>query len=154
MRLTSVPIIINRLLAPTLPQLLDGNPHLQLELIADQNDYSLTRREADMAIRLARPRYGGHKVKTRLIGELHYFAYRAVGADDIASNRWIAYDDTSAHLPQARWIEAQAGANRNRPVSIRVNDNEAAYQAVLAGQGMFTVAVRDSRSRPPPGPRR
>ena len=58
-KLTSVPIVANRLLVPAIGKLLDRHPALQLELIPESRDLSLSRREADLAIRLARPSTGG-----------------------------------------------------------------------------------------------
>ena len=55
-RVTSVPIIVNRILVPALPRLLRDHPQLRVELIAEPRDLSLTKREADIALRLARPR--------------------------------------------------------------------------------------------------
>lgn len=54
-RLTAVPIVVNRILVPALPSLLSAHPDLRVELIAEPRDLSLTRRETDIALRLARP---------------------------------------------------------------------------------------------------
>ncbi|MEM9096746.1 MAG: LysR family transcriptional regulator, partial [Pseudomonadota bacterium] len=54
-RLTSTPLIVNRLLTPASPALLTAYPGLQIELNAEPADLSLTKRDADMALRLARP---------------------------------------------------------------------------------------------------
>jgi DNA-binding transcriptional LysR family regulator len=54
-RLTGVPILVNRMLIPALPQLYARYPRLRIELIAEARNASLTRREADVALRLARP---------------------------------------------------------------------------------------------------
>ncbi len=54
-RLTAAPSFINRLLIPAMPGLLARHTGLQLELIGDSRNLNLTRREADMALRLARP---------------------------------------------------------------------------------------------------
>jgi len=54
-RVTSVPILVNRVLIPALPELHNKYPMLQLELIADATNLSLNRRDADIAVRLARP---------------------------------------------------------------------------------------------------
>jgi hypothetical protein len=48
---------------------------LIIELIADGRDLSLTRREADFAVRLVRPMTGGMDIKARRIGTLDYAAY-------------------------------------------------------------------------------
>jgi DNA-binding transcriptional LysR family regulator len=61
-RVTSVPIIVNHILVPAAQILLKRHPQMQLELIADARDLSLTRREADLALRLARPKTGGTRV--------------------------------------------------------------------------------------------
>src|SRR5262249_17208411 len=61
-RITSVPIVVNHILVPAAQILLKRHPKLRLEFVADARDLSLTRREADLALRLARPRTGGTKV--------------------------------------------------------------------------------------------
>lgn len=55
-RITSVPIIVNHILVPAADSLLQRHPKLRLELVADPKDLSLTRRETDLALRLARPK--------------------------------------------------------------------------------------------------
>ena len=55
-RVTSVPIVVNRVLIPALPRLLADHPGLCIDLIAEPRDLSLIKREADIAVRLARPR--------------------------------------------------------------------------------------------------
>ena len=74
-RVTSVPIIINRMLVPAAPTLLKRHRELHLEFVADARDLSLTRREADLALRLARPKTGGTKVTARRIGTMRYDVY-------------------------------------------------------------------------------
>ena len=149
-RLTSVPLLVNRLLVPALPGLLDRHPALHLELVADPSDLSLRRREADMALRLARPRSGGRRVLARRIGTLGYevYAARSLPAAAAAALPWVTYDEAFAHLPQARWIAAdvECGGTAARFV---VNDGEALVEAVAAGLGKSLlpsiVAQRDPR---------
>ena len=69
-RLTAVPLVIHHLLLPDLPLLSRTAPDLGLELIAEARDLSLTDRDADIALRLARPRDGGQAVLARRIGVL------------------------------------------------------------------------------------
>jgi DNA-binding transcriptional LysR family regulator len=129
-RLTTVPILANRLLVPALPKLHTAYPLLQIELIAESRNLHLTRREADIAVRLARPEAGAALV--RRIGQLDYAVYgpRRRAAGDLP---WITYEDGLSHLPQARWIAAQA--QPRGPAPLRVNDAEAILQAVRAGLG-------------------
>ncbi len=149
-RLTSVPLLVNRLLVPALPSLLEPHRALHLELVADPSDLSLRRREADMALRLARPRSGGRSVLARRIGRLRYevSAATSLPAADAAARPWVTSDEAFAHLPQARWIGAdiECGGTAARFV---VNDGEALVEAVAAGPGKSllpgAVAARDPR---------
>jgi DNA-binding transcriptional LysR family regulator len=128
-RLTAVPILVNRLLIPAVPQLLARHP-LRLELIAEPRNLSLTRREADIALRLARPESGA--ALARRIGRLDYAVYgpRQRTADALP---WITYEEGLSHLPQARFIAAAACAEETAPLLL--NDAEAIVQAVRAGLG-------------------
>lgn len=136
-RLTAVPIVANRLLAPAAGKLLDRHPALQLELIPESRDLSLSRREADLAIRLARPSTGGSDVKARRIGMLAYSVYaaRSRALKAAAALPWTTYDNSLAHLPQARWMAKAADGNGDGVCGLRVHDAETAMEAVLAGLG-------------------
>jgi DNA-binding transcriptional LysR family regulator len=131
-RVTAVPILVNRVLVPATPSLRRAAPLLRLELIADNRDLSLARREADVAVRLTRPRDGA--MLARRIGRLDYAAYaprtRAPKHLD-----WITYGESFAYIPQARWIAAQARTAREKVSPLAVNDAEALLQAVRAGLG-------------------
>ncbi len=150
-RVTSVPIIVDHLLVPAAPVLLKRHPRLRLELVAEARDVSLTRREADVALRLARPRTGGTKVTARRVGTLRYGVYASASCPAREAGRlpWIAYDETMAHLPQARWISLAAGRNDERIASVRVNDAEALLHGVLAGIGrsLLPCVVADADRR-------
>jgi DNA-binding transcriptional LysR family regulator len=148
-RVTSVPIIVSRMLIPAVPALSRRHPGLHLELVADPRDLSLTRREADMALRLARPRTGGTRITARRIGTLRYAVYAAASCPprEAAVLPWITYDEAMGHLPQARWIEARGEA----VAMLRLNDAEALIEAVIAGLGRSllpcAIADRDTRLR-------
>jgi DNA-binding transcriptional LysR family regulator len=136
-RLTSVPIIANRLLVPAIGKLLDKHPALQIELFPESRDLSLTRREADLAIRLARPLTGGTNVKARRIGTLIYSVYAAhsYSAKEAARLPWITYDESLSHLPQAKWIAKAALGAVKGFYGLRVHDAETAMEAALGGLG-------------------
>ncbi len=128
-RVTSVPILVNRLLAPAVPALRRDHSGLRLELIADPRSLSLTRREADIALRLARP--VGEAALARRIGTVAYAVYRAAG-DATPDPPWIAYEEALEHLPQARWIHRAMGGSQP---ALCVNDAEGLLAAVRAGVG-------------------
>jgi len=135
-RLTAAPSFISRLLIPSLPSLLAQHSGLQLELIGDSRNFNLTRREADMALRLARPvDMTNSRVVAKRIATLDYAVYVAKGQESrIEDLPWIVYEEAMAHLPHARWIAAQAEkSGRSSPLA--VNDAEALRQAAAAGLG-------------------
>lgn len=135
-RVTAVPILINRILVPAAAGLMAQHPQLRVELIAESRDLSLTRREADIAIRLARPRDDiGNRVLAKRIGTLGYAVYAANDVQaDTATLPWVTYEDGMAHLPQARWM-AKSMEKSSAPSAIALNDAEAILQAVQAGLG-------------------
>ncbi|UVK51468.1 LysR family transcriptional regulator [Mesorhizobium sp. AR02] len=146
-RVTAVPILINRVLIPAVADLVARHPGLRLELVADPHDVSLTRREADIALRLARPgTESGSRIIARRIGTLAYAAYAAshVPAPSLPGQitdlpgqatdlPWLTYEDGMAYLPQARWIAGVSRKDGHAPLV--VNDAEPLLHAILAGLG-------------------
>lgn len=152
-RVTSVPIIVNHILVPAANVLLQAHPQLVLEFAGDARALSLTRREADLALRLARPKTGGTKVTARRIGTLRYAVYASAScpAHETEKLPWISYDDAMAHLPPARWIAAIAIRHDERIAGVRVDDAEPLLEAVAAGLGRSLlpciIADKDARLR-------
>ena len=145
-RLTAVPLLINRLIMPGVAVLQGHHALLRLELLADLHNLSLTRREADIALRLARPETG-RALLARRLGHLDYAVYGLRGGR--RRMPWITYEEGLTHLPQARWIDAAAEDEPRAPLA--VNDAEPLLQAVLAGLGKSLlpcfVADREPRLR-------
>ena len=142
-RLTSVPIVVNRVLVPALPRLLRDHPQLRVELIAEPRDLSLTKREADIALRLARPRKGVRAVARR-IGRLDYAVY-GPSRKRAEALPWITYEDDMANLPQWRYMAERPVRDCGTPPPVTVNDAEAIIQSVKAGLGksLLPVAIAD-----------
>jgi DNA-binding transcriptional LysR family regulator len=131
-RLTSIPILINRLLFPNLNELCCAYPDLHVEFIAEPRNLSLTRRDADLALRFARP-VKEQRVIARRIARIEYAVYGRTGAKG-SRLPWITYEDSMLELPHAAWIhqrvQAEGGAT-----SVAVNDSELALHAIRAGLG-------------------
>jgi DNA-binding transcriptional LysR family regulator len=140
-----VPVLINRILVPALPSFLAAHPGLTLELIAEPRNLNLTRREADLALRLARPEQGLGTLARR-IGRLDYRIYGPSGRS-WDSLPWITYAEEMAGLPQARWIREQ---RRLRPgaAPVLVNDAEAILQAIAAGPGKSLLSSAIAEHHP------
>lgn len=69
-RLTAVPFLLNRLLAPWLMEFSRLHPGLNISLIPDNQNLSLTRREVDIALRFGEPREGGNAVLAQKVGHI------------------------------------------------------------------------------------
>ena len=133
MRLTAVPLLVNHILLPHLPALSSDHPDIRIELISEARDLSLLDRDADIALRLARPRTGGQAVLARRLGYLDYGCYVAVSAGpDIP---WIGYEPRMHHLDHATAIETLAARPGQRRAALSVNDAETLLQATRAGWG-------------------
>ena len=132
-RVTSIPVVVNRLLIPALPALYSAHPRLKLEAIAEPRNASLTRRDADIALRLARPERE-QKVIARRIGEIAYSVY----APKHSKGRflpWITYGDGMELLPHVAWIDKAIKSEGREPAGLKVNDSEVALCAIRAGIG-------------------
>jgi DNA-binding transcriptional LysR family regulator len=146
-RVTAVPILVNRVLIPAAPSLIARHPDLRLELIGDSRDLSLTRREADVALRLARPgEEVGSRVLARRIGTLGYAAYAATNCHcDPRNLPWLTYEEGMSHLLQAKWIN-RAAEQSSGYAAIALNDADSLLHAVEAGLGrsLLPCIVADS----------
>jgi len=129
-RLTSIPILINRLLFPDLKRLYSACPDLRLEFIAESRNLSLTKRDADLALRLARPNKE-QRVIARRIAQIKYAVY---GAGKSSRLPWIVYEDGMLELPHAAWLQHKV-KTEGGVAHVVVNDSELALHAVKAGLG-------------------
>lgn len=125
-RLTMTEGLAHRTLIPRMDRFHAAHPGVELEVITDNRALSLARREADLAIRLARPQSG--ELVTRRLAILGYALYRAPGS----GGTLVTYDDTMAELPEALWMARHGGG---RPVAFRSNSVLAQIAAVRAGFG-------------------
>lgn len=141
-RLTSVPILLDRILMRHLPAFRARHPNITLELIPEARNLDLIRREADLALRFARPATGGHKTRARKIATLPFGLFAPVRDPD--TDRWIGYDDAHASLPQARWLETQMTGT----AALRVADAATALEAVAAGLGKTLLPVAAAAGDP------
>ncbi|ALG70693.1 transcriptional regulator [Azospirillum thiophilum] len=148
-RLTMTQALADRFVIPRLGPLRAAHPGLDLEVIADNRTLSLARREADLAIRLARPQRGD--LVGRRLATLGYGLYAAPDAPDAL----IAYDESMAELPEALWLDRHGGGRR---VAFRSNSVQGQLAAAVAGFGiaflpcLLADGVPGLERRPLPGP--
>jgi DNA-binding transcriptional LysR family regulator len=148
-RIAAPCFITSHLLAPALPLLRQLAAGVVAELVATPDTAGLTRRDADIALRLTRPGNGGFLA--RRIATVHYRAYARRGSPG-EMLPWIGFDETLAESPEARWLARR----EDEPVLARAADLQTILQAVRAGagRGILPVAIagRDAALAPLPTP--
>ena len=137
-RLSSVPVVNSRILMPQVSRFFRRHPGIELHLASEIRNVSLTRRETDMAIRLGRPRDGGHNVTAKRIAVLEHAAYGPAGvaAGDLP---WISYHENMSFLPQARWMSEHLKMSGPGIAGIRPSDLEGVIEAVASGIGRSII---------------
>jgi DNA-binding transcriptional LysR family regulator len=132
-RLTTVRSLADAFLVDRLGAFRRDHPGIALEIVTEVRVVSLARREADVALRLGRPREGG--LLGRKLAEVHYAFYAArrakLGAVDRAP--LIGYDADAAGVVEAAWMERRFAG---RAFAFRSNSNEAQAAAARAGFGV------------------
>jgi DNA-binding transcriptional LysR family regulator len=132
-RLAAVPMLLNRLLVPTLPRLLEAHPLLQVQLVAEPRNLSLMQRQADLALRFGRPE-GEQRVIARRVANLAYLIY---GPSPAPSRMlpWITHDSNFGVLPHTRWLAKVIKDEPEAGPTIIVNDSDVIVHAIRAGLG-------------------
>lgn len=114
-RLTTPDTLIE-LLAPMLAAFRTTHPAIMLEVVAANPFFTLTRRDADVALRIAAQAPEG--LVARRIANVATALYAARGyrdrhpAIDAAAVDWLSPDESLAHLGSFRWMQAQVPAER------------------------------------------
>jgi len=130
-RITSVAFLCDHLLAPQI-QVLAANRQ-PIELLAEDKNFNLARREADLALRLGPPQ--GSRRGARQIGWVRYAVYAAIDRDP-GKLPWGALDSSLAPLPEVRYIEGQAKGG-----GIQFRASKLQTLAVIAASGAARVVL-------------
>lgn len=100
-RITCTEGVASHSVAPLLAGLRQRWPGLQIELVVEHRSLSLARREADIAIRWARPKTG--ELYASKLGAVPYRLYRNPAAVD--RNAVAAFDESLAEIPESLWLK-------------------------------------------------
>jgi DNA-binding transcriptional LysR family regulator len=136
-RVSAPPGLISHFIVPGLATLQTRFPDLRIELIGEARAASLSRREADIALRLFRP-----DEDALVARKLRKISYGLYGSKKYLSGRqpkdwdFLAHDEGLDHLPQQKWLRTMAGG---REFSLRANDLAALLGAVRAGLGLAVL---------------
>ncbi len=133
-------------LAPALPAFLTAHPGLTVEVRADVRVLDLTRGEADVALRLFRPRE--RSLVARRLGLERYALYAAPGylarrgtprtARDLASHDLVIYDRDLDRMRTQAWLRQTAAGAR---VAVRASTTMTLHAACAAGAGIALLTV-------------
>ena len=136
-RLSAVPSLGQDFLLPRLCAMHARWATVTLELVVEARVAALSRREADLALRVGRPQDPG--LAARLLGSMQYGLYARAGyAAGRGAQDWrfIGYDESMAHAPEQQWLERQRG---QRGFAFRANTLALQRDAVRAGLGVAVL---------------
>ncbi len=136
---TATDVVATHVLPPILAELRTFAPGIEVEIIASNTVQDLTRREADISIRHARPEQPD--LTARLLGERNAFLYGAPAlldregrpktVDDLAHYDFVGFDDVSRVLPVFESLGIPM-----RPENMRVQSASGPAIAHLARAGL------------------
>jgi DNA-binding transcriptional LysR family regulator len=141
----AVPELLGQyLIIPQLGDLRLNHPEIRLEINTDVRPTQLTKREADIVVRLNRPTQGDYTVQR--IGRLSQALYgtaeylKAMGEPTqilgLSEHRLIGWDSELAYLPLARWLEDQSGISN---LAIRTGSFHSQLMAVRSHLGIAAL---------------
>lgn len=139
-RITAPQAFGDLFLVPLLAQVQAEHPDILVELIADNANLNLTRREADIALRLGRPKQP--LLVARRVGVVAHglYASRAYLArrglpegEDLTGHQFVDYDDTYLQKQELAWFRQRL---RGARCALRTNGTHGRAAAVGAGLGI------------------
>jgi DNA-binding transcriptional LysR family regulator len=163
-RITTVETFGARIVTPLLHGLHERYPGIMIELIAESRALSLSRREADIALRLGV--FAQHETVVSRVGNMAFAVYASRSyLDRSGMPDWergaqghtlITLQDDLALLPEARWFSDLA---KSAMTALQSNSRDAHLQAALSGCGLACLPrylgdaadlIRLNVPKPPP----
>jgi DNA-binding transcriptional LysR family regulator len=135
--ISAPPNFASAVIAPQLVRLRQQHPGIRIKLIGEKRRASLSRREADLALRLLRPVESG--LFARKIGSFGFSLYGApayLNKTPPHAFAFIGYDASMAESPQEVWLRTVIG---DREIVLRTNDLETQIAAARSGLGIAAL---------------
>ena len=132
--LSAPPVLVSNFLVKQLRAFHQRHPGLLLSVSGQAQSVSLSRREADLAIRLVRPKEPSSVV--RKLGSMAFGLYCSRDYEHLqrpSAWEFIAYDEQWNDMPQQQWLRRIAG---ERPIVCEISDISGHYTAARAGVGV------------------
>lgn len=144
-RLTATEMLTTRFIAPFLVRFHARHPGIALDLVCTNRDLDLARGEADIALRLSRPRQDDLVVKKLLSIELALYAAHDYverlgmpSPDDLAPHRFIRFADTPSFARENAWLSQYT---RQAQVVMRSDSVSSVVSAATCGLGIALLPV-------------
>jgi DNA-binding transcriptional LysR family regulator len=149
-RFTSTDTLIHGMLMPLMARFRELYPQVQIQVVMDNSLLSLTRREADVAVR------GSNKPPPNLVGRQVGVIQTALYASKaylktlgrkrtLADYEWVAPDESLSHIDQAKWINQNVDSSR---IAVRVDSLVGMVEAVQHGMGVGWLLCPLAKARP------
>lgn len=132
--LSAPPVLVAHLLADQLGRFRTDHPTIRLSISAQGQQVSLSRREADVALRLVRPEEAGsvaRKIGSMAFGLYAHHSYAQLSLPE--QWQFIAFEQSYDDMPQQRWLKDIAG---DRPTVCELNHISEHLIAARAGAGV------------------
>ena len=140
-RITTVEVMANLLMPGAIARLHAKYPGISVDVLTDARSLSLSKREADIALRMARFE-GGELVSRRmataasaLYASPAYLESHPAALTD-PGHALITVLEDQANLPEARWLAEKLPSAR---VAMRSNNRDAQLAAAMAGIGVVCL---------------
>ena len=140
---STVDMVAGRFLAPRLGRFRAEHPGIRLIFDLDDANVSIAAREADVAIRLARPT--ADTAVVRRLGDLAFGFYGPSDATEPERLPLAAYGDGLAHVPESRWL---ARHFPDESIGLAADRGELLLEAIAAGhRGLLPRVMGDADPR-------
>lgn len=145
-RISAPPVVASYLLVPQLGPLSFKLPGICLEVVGETRDANLFRREADIALRMPRPKASGLAARPLIdVGFALYASRQYLAQHGEEHWTYVGYEESLIEMPQQQWLEKTAAG---RPFSFRSNDLHILLQAVRSGLGVGVLPHFLARNDP------
>jgi len=145
-RLTTVDTLAAEIVTPALAALQVRHPGIVVELVPDTRSLSLSKREADIALRMSR--FEGHEVAARRVGKISIGLYASHDWNERAAPgdaRLVTVLEDQSHLPEAKWLRQ---AFPDAPITFRSNSREVQIRAAKSGAGIAALPRHRADAEP------
>jgi DNA-binding transcriptional LysR family regulator len=126
-------------LAPLFARFTAEHPGITIELLTDQRRYSLARREADLAFRIAP--FDEPDILRRRLLRIDYALYSVGDAppgEGGAGDAFVTMDTAFGDFPDLAWLKRRFPKGR---IALRSNNRDVQAQAALAGAGFAVLPI-------------